>query len=190
MRGLSQTKEDILKRLWGIENPVNLKEISEKMGFKIRSTYTHLLGLRKAGYISLTEGAYYTLTESGKEIIGFPKVDENLANRVLSQASPEKSFHFYVSIGQPSGVSSDNLIDFCEKIKSFDTRSIEFHAARGDFESWIHSLGDIELAKRMGLIREENLKGEALREKLYETIESRCDELLKKASQKNFPRLG
>ena len=182
MKGLSQTKEKILKILWEIENPINLKEISEKTGSKIRSTYMHLLGLRKVRYVSLSEGANYTLTESGKEIIGFPKVDENLANRVLSQASPEKSFHFYVSIGQPSGVSSDNLIDFCEKIKSFDITSVEFHAARGDFETWIHSLGDIELAQRLGLISGANLEGEVLRERLYEAIKSRCDELLKKVS--------
>jgi len=182
MKGLSQTKENILKILWETETPVNLNEISEKTGSKIRSAYMHLLGLRKAGYVSLSEGAYYTLTESGKERIGFPKVDENLAKRVLSKTSSEKSFHFYVGIGKPLGASSDNLIDFCEKIKSSDIRSVEFHAARGDFETWIHSLGDIELAKRMGRIREANLTGEVLRKRLYETIKSRCDELLKKIS--------
>jgi hypothetical protein len=182
MKSLSQKKENILKILWEVETPVKLNEISEKTGSKIRSAYMHLVGLRKAGYVSLSEGAYYTLTESGKEMIGFPKVDENLAKRVLSKTSPEKSFHFYAGIGQPSGVSSNNLIDLCEKIKLFDIRSVEFHAARGDFETWIHSFGDIELAMRMGRIREANLAGDVLRKRLYETIRSRCDELLKKVA--------
>ncbi|MFH0897773.1 MAG: hypothetical protein V1850_07000 [Candidatus Bathyarchaeota archaeon] len=50
--------------------------------------------------------------------------------------------------------------------------------ARGDFESWIHYLGDIELEKRLVLIKELNLIGEALREKLYAALKSRGDELL------------
>ena len=57
---------------------------------------------------------------------------------------------------------------------------IEFHLSRGDFENWISSLGDIELARRLRLIREKNLTGEALKEKLHIAIRTRCDQLLKK----------
>ncbi len=180
LRSMSQTRENILKLLWKMENPVTLKEISEKIGLKIRSANMHLLRLKMAGYVSKTEDGYYTITEPGKEIIGFPKVDENLAKRILSKTPPEKAFHFYTEIGQPLGVSSDNLIDFCDKIKSVDVRSVEFHMARGDFELWVHFLGDAELAKRIRLIREMSLTGESLRDRIYKILKSKSDELLRK----------
>jgi len=182
MKSLGQIKEGILRLLWKIEGPLDLRGISEKMGLKARSANMHLLGLRKAGYVSASEDGHYTLTESGKEVIGFPKVDDSLARRVLSKTPPEKAFHFYAGIGQPLGVSSDNLTDFCDKIRWVDIGSVEFHSARGDFELWVHSLGDVELAKRLRLIREENLTGQTLQERLCRVLESRCDELLKRVA--------
>lgn len=152
------------------------------MGLKGRSANMHLLGLIRLGYVLKSEDGYYTITESGREAIGFPKVDQNFAEKVLSKTPPQKAFHFYNGIDQPTGISSNNLVDFCEKIKTIDMKPIEFHMARGDFELWVHSLGDIELAKRLRLIRGENLTGDALRKRLHETLRSRCDELLKEAA--------
>lgn len=79
-------------------------------------------------------------------------------------------------------MSSNGLIDFCERLGSIDIESIEFHASRGDFESWVRFLGDIELERKLSLIREADLTGDALREKLYETLRSRYDELLRKGT--------
>lgn len=152
------------------------------MGLKGRSANMHLLGLIRLGYVLKSEDGYYTITESGREAIGFPKVDQNFAEKVLSKTPPQKAFHFYNGIDQPTGISSNNLVDFCEKIKTIDMKPIEFHMARGDFELWVHSLGDIELAKRLRLIRGENLTGDALRKRLHETLRSRCDDLLKEAA--------
>jgi len=182
MISLSETKAKMLKLLWEFERPVSLKEISEKTGLKIRSANMHLLRLRTEGYVSVSQDGYYTLTESGKEIVGLPKVDESLAKRVLAKTSTEKAFHFYTEISEPLGVSSDNLVDFCDRIKSVDIRSVEFHVERGDFELWVHSLGDVELAKRLRLIREADLCGETLRERLYGVLKSRCEELLAKVA--------
>jgi len=180
MRSLSQIKGNILKLLWDIESPVNLREISEKTGLENRSANMHLLGLKRAGYVSALEGGRYTITELGREILGFPKVDENMARRVLTKTSMDRAFHFYTGIGQRLEVHSDNLVDFCDKIKTVDIESVQFHATRGDFELWVHFLGDIELAKRLRLLREANLSGETLRERLCKTLKSRCDELLRK----------
>ena len=139
----------------------------------------HLLGLLKLGYISKSKDGHYTITNLGKEAIGFPKINKGFAEKVLSETTLEKAFHFYSEIGKPLGVSSNSLVDFCEKIKTIDIISVEFHMNRGDFEIWIHSLGDIELAKKLRLIRKSGLTGEPLRDKLYKTLRARCDELLK-----------
>jgi len=140
----------------------------------------HLWGLLKLGCVSKSELGYYTVTDTGEEAIGIPMTDKALAGRVLVKTLPEKAFHFYAGIDKPTEISSDSLIDFCEKIKTVRIESIEFHMARRDFEMWIHSLGDLELAKRLRTISREGLGGEALRERLYEAVRARCDELLKK----------
>jgi hypothetical protein len=97
--------------------------------------------------------------------------------KILDRTLPERAFYFYSGIGQFTGLSSDNLADFCDKIRSVDIRSVEFHLARGDFEAWIRDLGDTGLERRLRLIREMALTGDALRRRLYITLRSRCDEL-------------
>jgi len=181
LKNLSEVKKKILKLIWEIRNPVTVPEISEIMGLKVNSVNMHLLGLRKVGLLTKSEGGY-VITEEGKEMIGFPKIDEEKAKRILSKTPLENAFYFYTGINQPLGVFSDNLMDFCDKVRSIDIRSIEFHVARGDFELWLHYLGDIELAKRLRLIKEANLTGEALRERLCETLKSRSDELLERVT--------
>ena len=179
MEGVSEPKAKILELLWRVENPLGLREVSDRTGLKARSVNMHLFGLVSLGYASKSEGGSYTITESGKEAIGFPKVDVKFAEKVLSNMPQEKVFHFYSGIGQPAGISSSSLVDFCDKVKTADVKSVEFHMTRGDFERWVHSLGDVELAKRLRLIREEGPKGEALRERLHGALRSRCDRLLK-----------
>ena len=100
----------------------------------------------------------------------------------LDRTPPEEAFYFYSGIGQFTGLSSDSLADFRDKIRSVDIRSIEFHVARGDFEAWIRHLGDTRLERRLRLIREMELTGEALRERLYVTLRSRCDEVQRQQS--------
>jgi len=170
---------ELLKRS---ETSLNSIEVSRKTGLKARSANMHLLGLIQLGYASKSENGYYGITESGREAIRFSKVDKVFAAKVLRKTSPEKAFHFYRGIDQPTGVSSSSLVDFRETIRTIDIESIEFHAVRGDFELWVHYLGDIELSKRLRLIRQAGLTGEALRDRLHKTLRSRCDELQRKAA--------
>jgi len=177
---MNEPREKILDLLWKTEAPITLKEVSEKTGLKTRAANMHLLRLAKSGHISKSKDGLYTITDAGKEAIGLPKIDQKTAKKILSKTLPEKAFQFYNGVDQPTGISSDNLVDLCEKIKTLDMKPVEFHTARGDFELWISSLGDVELAKKLRLIRETSLTGDLLRERLYKTLRSRCDELLKK----------
>ncbi|MEM2107390.1 MAG: DUF5752 family protein [Candidatus Bathyarchaeia archaeon] len=182
MKQLSKEKKDILELLWRVNKPVNLEDIVREAKLKTRSAVMHLSTLRRMDYISVTEDGLYTLTYRGKEALGLPKIDRDLARKILSKVPQEKAFNFYIEIDKPLMISSDSLTDFCERIKNIDVKSIEFHSSRGDFELWIHFLGDVELAKRLRFIREMNLTGEELRKEIYETVKSRCEELQRIAS--------
>lgn len=171
-------RDQILRIIWEKDGPVSLREISDETGLSHRSVSTHLVRLRRAGLV-VESGYGYHLTNEGKGTMGFPRVEKEMADRLLRTVSQENAFHFYAGIDQPLGVSSDSLINLCERGKSIDIRSVEFHVKRGDFEAWVHSLGDIELERRLQLIKEANLEGDALRKRLYETVNSRCEELLR-----------
>ena len=180
MKRMSKAKEQILSLLWEAENPVPLKEVSEKIELKVRSANMHLLGLVKSGHVSKSKKGYYRITGSGREAIGLPKIDKKFAERVLGKTSAERAFQFYRGIDRPTGIVSDSLVDLCEKIKALDIEPIEFHLSRGDFENWISSLGDTELARRLRVIQDKKLTGQTLKDRIHETIKSRCEELLKK----------
>jgi DNA-binding PadR family transcriptional regulator len=137
----------------------------------------YLLGLIKAKHVSVPQKHYYAITNLGKQALGFQKFDKKVALSILNPVPLEKAFHFHTGINQYLGVYANSLNDFCDKIQKIDLKSIEFHLQRKDFELWLRSLGDLELAKRMELIRGMNLSGEKLRKKVYETVKSRCEEL-------------
>jgi hypothetical protein len=182
LKSLSRENEKILEAIWESAKPLTMKEASEKIGLGLRPTNMRLINLRKAGFVSESGGGY-TITAEGKTVIGFPRISDEESIRILHKTSPEKAFHFYAGIGQSLGLSADHLTEFCDRIRSVDVKSIEFHTARGDFESWIRHLGDIELEKRLRLVRETGLKGEALRERLYGALRSRCDALGRKTPE-------
>jgi hypothetical protein len=169
----------ILGALWATGKPMTLQGIAEKLELNSSSTMGYLLGLIKAKYVSVPQKHYYTITNLGKRALGLPKVDTKLASSILSPVSLEKAFHFYYDLNQYSGVHADSLKDFIDKIQKVDLKSIEFHIPRKDFELWIRSIGDLELSKKLELIRMSPLSGERLRKEVVETVKSRCDELAK-----------
>ena len=175
---LSNVKEKILETVWESKSPLNSKQISDKTGLQPLSLIKHLKALRQEELVSAIEGNY-TITAKGKEKLGFPIIDKMKAEKILSQLPVEKAFFFYADVNQPLRISSDSLSDLCNKLQSIDIKSIEFHTAQGHIESWITFLGDVELAKRLKLLKETNLKAQALRETLYQTIKSRLGELQK-----------
>ncbi len=173
----SQVRRKILEMLGEAKKPVRSWEIAERMEISVPSSTMHLLRLIKAGYVSTPQKGYYAITVHGKEMLGLPKVDRELASRILSPLPLEKAFRFYKSMGQYLQVFANSLDDFCGKIQKVDVKSVEFHLPRRDFELWFQGLGDRELAEKMRQIRKMGLSGESLRKKVYETVRSRCEEL-------------
>lgn len=158
---------------------MTLQGISRKAELTSSLANKYLPGLITAKYVSVPKKQHYTITNLGKQAIGLPKVDKNLASKILTPVSVEKAFHFYYGLNQHSGVYAGSLKDFVDKIQNVDLRCIEFHVPRKDFELWVHSLGDLELSKKLELLRMRKLSGENLRKELYETVNSRCEELKK-----------
>ena len=175
----SKIRGKILGVLWAAGQPMTLQGISEKVGLNSSSSMGYLLGLIKAKYVSVPQKHYYAITNLGKQALGLPKVDTNLALNTLRPLSIEKAFHFYYGLNQHSGVYADSLKDFVDKIQKVDLKCIEFHIPRKDFELWIRSLGDLELYKKLELLRMRHLSGENLRKEVYETVNSRYVELTK-----------
>ena len=167
----------ILSVLWTAGKPITLQVIAERVGLNSSSTMGYLLGIIKAKYVSVPQKHYYAITNLGKQAIGLPPVDKNVAQTILGSRSLEKAFHFYYDINQYSGVHATSLKDFVDKIQTVDLKCIEFHIPRRDFELWIRSLGDLELSKKLELLRMRHLSGESLRKEVYETVKSRCEEL-------------
>jgi len=175
--GLVEAKIKILEKLWEERQPIRSKDVAQKMNLGIAATTMHLLGLKKGGYVSTPQHGYYAITELGKEAIGLPKIDKSHAARILSNQPHDKAFHFYTGIHQYTHTIAHSLADLGEKLQKIDVKSIEFHVPRKDFEHWVQGLGDVELAKRFGLIRGMHLHGEDLRTKVHEAVKNRLEEL-------------
>lgn len=177
IKRISETRKKILRTIWESEKPITKRELSVKMGLKPRAIHMHLLSLEKEDFVKVSEEGYL-LTEEGKNIIGFPKIDREKAKEILRTIAPENVFQFYADIDRPLRIQADSLLDLIEKIRLMDSRSLEFHIVRGDFKSWVHFLGDIELEKRLDLIQELSLSGDELRENLIQILKARYDELV------------
>ena len=174
---ISDVKRKVLEVLSKAEKPMKLQDIAERTGLNVKSSMMHLLWLRKTGYVSMPEKNSYSITPLGRQVLSSPQIDKKQAENILRLVPIDKSFHFHTGIGQYLGVYATSLNDFCNKIKTVNIKSIEFHVPRRDFESWIESLGDSELAKKIGAIRVAGLGGENLRQKVYDALKSRFDEL-------------
>jgi len=86
-------------------------------------------------------------------------------------APPQKAFYFYTNIGAPTGQIASSLDEFSNQLKAVNVASIEFHIQRGDFENWVRDIfHNNKLAARLKLIKALGLKGEKLREAVYEEV--------------------
>ncbi|MEM2972013.1 MAG: hypothetical protein QW270_06275 [Candidatus Bathyarchaeia archaeon] len=176
---VSPVKRLVLETLWLLDKPAKAADIAKESGLGFPQVMMHIIGLTRMGYAKQHEKGYYAITEEGKKALGFPEIDKGKASEILSYLPVEKSFHFYADIGKPLNIYAVSLQDFCDKIQKVNISSLEFHINRGDFEAWFTALGDIELARKTLLIKEQKLIGEDLRKRLYETVKSRCEELAK-----------
>ena len=120
--------------------------------------------------------------------MGIPEVNREDAKKLLAPVSLDRSFHFYIDIGKPLGLYAQGLQEFSEKILKTSIDSLKFHESRGDFEAWFTGLGDLELAKKMALLKERKIDEEEIRQKLHDIVEERCMALANIAGQIVTPR--
>jgi hypothetical protein len=180
---ISPVKRSILETMWMLDKPVKASEVAKETGQGFPSTMMHIIGLTRMGYANSPEKGFYAITEKGKEVLGFPKIDKEKAEAFLAPLPTEKTFHFYAGVGKPLNITGSSLQDFCDKILKIDTNSIEFHMKRGDFEKWFKGLGDVELARKILLLNEKKTSGEELRARLYEMVKNRCMTLTRTMAQ-------
>jgi len=87
-----------------------------------------------------------------------------------TSAPATNPFYFYNDVGSYADRSASDLPSFASALNNVNTRSIEFHMNRDDFEKWIRSLGNYALASDIAKIKKKGLKGEALRSNLRDTV--------------------
>jgi len=101
----------------------------------------------------------------------------------MSLRKPEQvtPFHFCINIGDYTGISAASYEDFLTSIKQVKAKSLSFHIKRGDFEKWVLDvLKDKKLAKEMKKLKNQKLRGQALRNRLYRIVSERRKELTSK----------
>lgn len=95
---------------------------------------------------------------------------------VLRMVRDEEAFHFYVTLGQPTGEAARSLPDFLQQIKSVKLESLTFHLERKDIQNWVEkTLGDSKLARQIGRIHPSH--DDRTRTEICATIENRIKEL-------------
>lgn len=183
---LSPIKQEILETMLLYEKPAKATEIADECKKDFRPVMMHLLWLARMGYISSPEKGQYMITEKGKQALGMPAIDKEKATAILAYEPHEKAFAFYAEIGKPLNLHAHSPQDFANKIQKVDFVSVQFHTKRGDFEAWFNGIGDVELAKKIALLKQNNVMGEDLRKQLRDIVEQRCNALARLAGQPIF----
>jgi hypothetical protein len=99
----------------------------------------------------------------------------------IKEAEKVAPFYFYVDIGKYTGISATSYENFLTSIKQVDAKSLTFHMEREDFQKWASDvLKDKNLAEEIGRIKNQKLRGQALRNSLYSTVLRRYNELTSK----------
>ena len=179
---LSPVKSEILATMLLLDKPEKATQIAKEAGKEFPSTMMHIIGLARMGYATSPEKGLYILSLKGKKALGIPEITSENAKTMLADMPQDKAFNFYEDLGKPIGLQACGLKDFCDKIPKINSASLTFHVSRGDFESWFAELGDVELAKKVALLREKQMVGEELRTKLQDIVTRRCMELANVAS--------
>jgi hypothetical protein len=104
-------------------------------------------------------------------------ISESKIVKILSHVPIEKGFHFYLDIGQSTGIVATSLEVFLQKLQEVEARSAAFHFQRSDFQKWIEcAIGDVVLVERINKINK-LLPAENLRKQIAKTVEKRIKEL-------------
>jgi hypothetical protein len=180
---LAPKKIEILETLLVRDKPMRSKKIAEEMNNDFPEIQMHLVGLTKKGYTMSPEKAFYAITEEGKKALGLPEVDKQKAKAIMDCVPASKAFHFYSGINSPLSTHAHSLTEFANEASKIDVQCVEFHIDRGDFGAWFSSIGDLELARKMELLKRKNVTGEELRNRVAEITEARCNTLAKLLEQ-------
>lgn len=166
-------KYKILESMLLNDIPQRASLIAKESGNDIRPAMMHLIGLGRMGYIASPAKGLYVITQKGKEALGLAATTKECAREILAPSPPEKAFHFYAALDKPLNIYANGLKDFREMVQIVDSSSLEFHLCRGDFEKWVANLGDVELSKKLALLKTSGILGDQLRAKLKEMVENR-----------------
>jgi alpha-amylase len=102
-------------------------------------------------------------------------------NRVrLAAVAADEPFLFYIDVGKEyfTGIMAWSLKGFIKALQKVNTKSLEFHSNRGDFERWAEkSLQDKELAEQLKKTRLAKVKGEMLRKILTKIVKERYNQV-------------
>ncbi|MCX8153839.1 MAG: hypothetical protein N3E52_05335 [Candidatus Bathyarchaeota archaeon] len=180
---LSHIRLEILEAMLLLDKPEKPANIAKEAGKDFPSVMMHILWLTRMGYATSPAKGLYVITEKGKRALGLPEISQEKAQEILAPLPPNKAFHFYMDIGKPLNLYAHSLQDFCGKLLKLNEESLNFHLFRGDFEAWFTCIGDVELAKKVSLLKSKKKAGEDLRERLHEIVENRCKALANVAAQ-------
>jgi DNA-binding transcriptional regulator YhcF (GntR family) len=145
-----------------MKSRIDINEFASKVGLTPSQIMKNLQELAKEGFLKKVEGGF-ALTEKGKNAL-----------KATAPVPAEMKFEFYVTIGQPAGVSAGTIKEFYEAILEVDVASLEFHLERGDFEKWFQTaVGDAEFAEELVKIKKMDLKGEDLKKAFAKAAEIR-----------------
>jgi hypothetical protein len=120
----------------------------------IRAEFTRLRHLEKD---------YETLREEHMSLLS--KLEKEKA-RTATWTVP--TFQFNLDAEHGTGHSASSLQEFYNNLGAVPAKSLEFHLNRQDFEAWLASIGQEELAQAFIKARGENLSDGALRSRLRE----------------------
>ena len=114
--------------------------------------------------------------------------DYEMRLRMFTVAARD-AFKFYTGVAEEkyTGVNAWSLKGFIRTISKIDTRALEFHNLKGDFEKWAKfSLGNPGLAEEFKKISRSGLEGETLRSLLAKTAKKYFLELRRRTEGLGF----
>lgn len=94
----------------------------------------------------------------------------------MATLTANEPFLFYKGVGKEyfTGIMAWSLRGFVKALKTVDSKALEFHNNRDDFEPWArYSLQDKTFARQLEKVSQSNLGGEALRKVIVNMAENR-----------------
>jgi len=101
-----------------------------------------------------------------------------MVQRITRKVTSQEGFRFSRGIGDYTGQVATSIEEFAEMLRTVDSKSIDFHMERRDFEKWVLCIfGDEELAQILS--RRIIFQGEKRREELIMAVKNHLEDLRK-----------